>query len=42
MIKYETTETTEEYSVYSKIISFKYKGKVVGKHRVDYMIEDKI
>jgi len=28
--------------VYSKRISFKYKGKVVGKHRIDYMIEDKV
>jgi len=28
--------------VYSKRISFKYKGKVVSKHRIDYMIEDKV
>jgi len=28
--------------VYSKRISFKYKGKYVGNHRIDFMIEDKV
>ena len=28
--------------MYSKRISFKHKHKVVGKHRIDYMIEDKV
>ena len=28
--------------VYSKRISFKHKGKVVGKHKIDFMIEDKV
>ena len=28
--------------MYSKRISYKYKGKVIGKHRIDFMIEDKV
>ena len=25
-----------------KVITLKYKGRVVGKHRIDFMIEDKV